>query len=389
MNLLEGMLVLDFSQYLAAPSAALRLADFGARVIKVERPDGGDNSRRLTLRNLVSDGDAVNFQAINRNKASFTADLKNPEDLAMVKKLVAQADVMIENFRPGVMKKIGLDYETVCALNPRVVYGTVTGYGSKGPWVKKPGQDLLIQSLSGLAWLGGNADMPPTPFGLSVVDSITGVHLVQGILSCLLRREKTGAGGHVEVSLLESTIDLQFEMFSTYLNNGHRLPQRCAYNNAHAYLGAPYGIYPTSDGFIAISIGPLEQLADLLELDQLKQYADLTSCMRHRDEIKEILCAKLQTDTSAHWLQRLRAGRYWCSEVYNWKELMDSDGFQSLGMILDIRRDGQDAPLWTTRCPLRIDGERQTKSAPAPRLGQDREEIIRAYKLRNEEGHTR
>ena len=151
MKPLEGMIVLDFSQYLAGPSAALRLADLGARVIKIERPGSGDGSRPMKLHNLESMGDSVLFQTINRNKESFCANLKSPEDMAMVKRLIARADVMIENFRPGVMQKMGLDYESVRRINPRLVYGTVTGYGTTGPWIKKPGQDLLVQSISGLA----------------------------------------------------------------------------------------------------------------------------------------------------------------------------------------------------------------------------------------------
>ena len=206
MKPLENMIVLDFSQYLAGPSAALRLADMGARVIKIERPESGDGSRQMKLHNLDSMGDSVLFQTINRNKQSFCADLKSPEDMNMVKKLIRRSDVMIENFRPGVMKKIGLDYETVKSINPRMVYGTVTGYGATGPWNKKPGQDLLVQSISGLAWLNGDDGQPPMPFALSLADSYTGIHLAEGIMACLFRRFSTGLGGLVEVSLLESIL---------------------------------------------------------------------------------------------------------------------------------------------------------------------------------------
>ncbi|MBW7461061.1 CoA transferase, partial [Paenibacillus sepulcri] len=142
---LEGLLVLDFSQFLSGPSAALRFADLGARVIKVERPDGGDLCRRLYISNLELDGDSTLFHSINRNKESVSANLKDPEDLKFVRSLIEKADVMIQNFRPGVMEKIGLSYETVREWNPRLVYGVVTGYGRSGPWVNKPGQDLLVQ----------------------------------------------------------------------------------------------------------------------------------------------------------------------------------------------------------------------------------------------------
>jgi CoA:oxalate CoA-transferase len=209
MKPLEGLLVLDFSQFLSDPSASLRLAD---RVIKIERPGVGDLCRQLYISNLCLDGDLTLFHSINRNKQSFAADLKDPADLAQIRTLLEHADMMIQNFRPGVIEKIGLGYEAVSALNPRLVYGEITGYGNKGSWRTKPGQDLLVQSLSGLPYLNGDASQPPVPFGLAVADMMAGAHLVQGLLAALVRRGITGLGGKVEVSLLESILDLQFEV---------------------------------------------------------------------------------------------------------------------------------------------------------------------------------
>src|SRR5690606_36421326 len=222
---LKGLIVLDFSQFLAGPSAALRLADLGADVIKIERPDGGDLSRQLYVSNLSLDGDSTIFHTINRNKRSFAANLKNPDDLESVRQLIRKADVMIQNFRPGIIERLGLGYEQVSELNPGIVYGSITGYGDKGPWRDKPGQDLLVQALSGLTCLNGNADDPPVAVGVAVADMMTGAHLVQGILAALVRRSISGKGGRVDVSLLESTLDLQFEFLTTYLNGGG-LPQR-------------------------------------------------------------------------------------------------------------------------------------------------------------------
>src|SRR3954447_1442388 len=245
---LAGLMVLDFSQFLAGPSCALRLADLGARVIKIERPGVGELGRQLYISNLELDGDSTLFHSINRNKLSFAADLKNPDDLKRVKQLAERADVLIQNFRPGVIERLGLGYESVRTLNPRLVYGAITGYGNLGPWRDKPGQDLLAQSLSGLTWLSGDAGQGPVPGGLSIADMLAGAHLTQGILACLVRRGVTGRGGLVEVSLLESILDYQFEVLTTHLNDGGQLPQRSAVNNAHAYLGAPYGLYATADG---------------------------------------------------------------------------------------------------------------------------------------------
>lgn len=382
MKPLEGVLVLDFCQYLAGPSAAMRLADLGARVIKVERPVVGDGARRLALEGLWSDGDAVNFHAINRNKESVTFNTKDSDDLAKVKKLVAKADVLIEAFRPGVMDKMGLGYDDVHAINPGIIYGSVSGYGTVGPWTRKPGQDLLVQSLSGLAWLNGDADQPPMPFALSLADSYTGVHLVEGILSCLIRRETTGKGGHVEVSLLSSILDLQFEVITTYLNDGHRPPHRGEFHNAHAYLAAPYGIYETSDGYIALAMGSVSRIGELIGSPHVAAHTDESEWFTKRDDIKREIASVLERNTTAHWLGILEPAGVWCSDVYTWEQLMASDAFKALDFIQNVARDG-DTELLTTRCPIRFVGEKRTDSKPSPRLGEDTEHIIDEFGLNN------
>ncbi len=182
------MLVLDFSQFLAGPSCCLRLADLGAEVVKVERPRGGDLARQLQLADQAFGADSALFHTINRNKKSFTADLKAPGDLERVKALIARADVMVHNFRPGVMDRLGLDFDTVARLNPGIIYAAISGYGARGPWREKPGQDLLVQAVSGLAWLSGDAGQGPVPVGLSMADLMAGAQLCQGVLALLVRR---------------------------------------------------------------------------------------------------------------------------------------------------------------------------------------------------------
>ncbi|MFN7280826.1 MAG: CaiB/BaiF CoA transferase family protein, partial [bacterium] len=208
MNLpLKGLLVLEFSQYLSGPSAGLRLADMGARVIKVERPGSGEAGRRLAIKNLWHGDDSLLFHTINRNKESITADMKDPEDMALLHRLIGRSDVLIHNFRPDVMGRHGLDYPSVARLNPGIVYAEISGYGRKGPWKDKPGQDLLLQSMSGLTFTTGERTGPPVPFGISIGDILSGAQLTQGILSLLIRRQRTGRGGQVEVSILESLLD--------------------------------------------------------------------------------------------------------------------------------------------------------------------------------------
>src|SRR5690554_4515934 len=203
---LSGLLVIDMCQFLSGPYASLRLQDLGARVIKIERPGAGDLSRTLYLSDTEIGGDSTIFHAINRSKESLALDLKNPEDIASFKRLLTKADVVLQNFRPGVIERIGLDYETVRKINPGIVYASITGYGSSGPWVDRPGQDLLAQARSGVMWLNGDEDQGPVPFGLAVADMLAGANVAQGVLAALVRRGVTGKGSHIETSLLESMV---------------------------------------------------------------------------------------------------------------------------------------------------------------------------------------
>lgn len=365
---LDGLLVLDLAQFLSGPSAALRLGDLGARVIKVERPGGGDICRTLYLTDTDVDGDSTLFHAINRNKESLAIDLKDPDDLAALRRLIARADVLIQNFRPGVIERLGLGYADVRAINPRLVYGGISGYGETGPWVDLPGQDLLAQSLSGVTWLNGHAGDGPVPLGLSIADMLAGQALTTGILAALVRRGITGEGAHVQTSLLEALVDLQFELLTTHLNDGHRPPARADFRNANAYLAAPYGIYPTSDGFLALAMMPLAQLARTLPLPALDGY-DACDAFAKRDEIKRLIAAELARHPSAHWLERLRPADVWCAEVLDWPRLLESRAFGLLDMLQTVRR-GDGTPVRTTRAPLRIDGTRASSPRGAPRVGE-------------------
>lgn len=366
---LDGLTVLDFSQFLAGPSAALRLADLGARVIKVERPDGGDASRNLYLADLPFDQDSALFHAINRGKQSLTADLKKDGDLALVKALVAQADVLIHNFRPGIMDRLGLGWDDVRAINPRLIYAGVSGYGPDGPWRDRPGQDLLVQSLSGIAWLSGEGDGPPVPAGLSITDMMAGAHLVQGILALLVRRGITGEGGRANVSLIETAIDLQFEHLAVYLNRGGAMPERSAVANANLYLAAPYGLYATADGHIAIAMAPVDRLGALIGCAAI---ADIPAdrWFADRDAIKARLRDHLRGQDSAHWLGLLQPAGIWAAPVMDWPTLTADAGFAALDAVQQVRApDG--AALALTRCPIRIDGAVIKNPRAAPRLGAD------------------
>ncbi|AYG67407.1 MULTISPECIES: CaiB/BaiF CoA-transferase family protein [unclassified Rhizobium] len=366
-GLLSGIIVLDMSQFLAGPMAALRLGDLGARIIKIERPDGGDLCRRLYLSDTEIGGDSTLFHAINRGKESFAVNMKDKDDLQELRALIAKADVVIQNFRPGVIERLGLDYASVAAINPRIVYGSITGYGPDNEWRHLPGQDLLAQARSGAMWLNGEADDGPVPFGLAVADILAGNLLVQAILAGLVRRGVTGRGVHVETSLLEAMVDFQFEVLTTHLNDGGRLPKKSAVRNAHAYLAAPYGVYRCADGWLALAMMPLAKLAPLLDLPALADYTP-DDAFLFRDEIKSGIASRLQEKTAQQWLAILELADIWAAEVLDWPKLLQSAAFRQLDMLQTVTRD-DGTSVRTTASPIRVNGVRAKNGLAAPTIG--------------------
>lgn len=377
---LVGIIVLDFSQFLSGSLATLRLADLGARVIKIERPGTGDLGRSLYLSDTDAHGENTLFHAINRNKESFAADLKNPQHQQQLRRLMERADVMVQNFRPGVMERLGFGYQAVSSINPRIVYGEVSGYGNAKAWRDRPGQDLLAQARSGIMWLSGNDADPPTPMALAVADMLAGHNLCEGILACLVRRGVTGHGGLVETSLIEALLDFQFEVLTTYMNDGHRPPRRSAFRNAHAYLAAPYGVYDTANGHLALAMTHLPTLGSLLDLPELTEITDSVAGFRRRDEIKNAIANRLEQHTTEHWLEVLNGADIWCAEVLDWPKLFASEAFEQLAMVQTLKNDSG-IKILTTRCPIRLDQGVLTSERLAPKVGQHTEAIREEFKL--------
>ncbi|MFT3935741.1 MAG: CaiB/BaiF CoA-transferase family protein [Chitinophagaceae bacterium] len=368
---LQGLTVLEFSQYLSGPSAGLRLADLGARVIKIERPGVGDAGRKLSIKNLWVDESSLLFHTINRNKESYAANLKDAKDIDILKKIIGKADVLIHNFRPGVMQKIGLDFESLKSVNPKLIYAEISGYGKTGPWQNKPGQDLLLQSMTGLACTTGNGSNGPVPFGIAIADILCGAQLVQGILAGLIRRQKKNTGAHIEISLMESLLDFQFELLTTYYASGKQ-PKRSYANNGHPLLSAPYGLYATADGHIALAMMELSALAKAIHCEALEQYSQ-EHAFEKRDEIKEILASHLIQQKTNYWLQKLQQQGLWAMEVLNWEKMTQHDAYKKLQMEQVV--NANEKSIVTTRCPIRIDGKRLYSNTPAPKLGQHTEKV--------------
>lgn len=372
---LDDILVLDFTQLLSGPSASLRLNDLGARVIKVEHKDGGDLSRRLYASHLHIGDESAFYQAINRGKESLCANLKEAEDLALIYKLVERADIVVHNFRPGVMERLGLDYPSLKNINPQIIYGEISGYGNEGPWRHKPGQDLLLQAVSGLVWLSGTDADGPVPMGIAIADLLAGAQLAQGLLAALVG----GESSKVEVSMLEAILDFQFEPLTLYFQD-RESPQRGDVCPAHSLVAAPYGLYKTRDGYLALAMCAIPLLGELLNCQELLQFGDAKQWFVQRDEIKAILATHIATQSTAHWLSKLEPADVWCAEVFDWQQMLQHDGFKAIDMLQTVvRDDGQH--YVTTRCPIRIDEQILRSPMGAPSLGQHTNLVRSEYLL--------
>jgi crotonobetainyl-CoA:carnitine CoA-transferase CaiB-like acyl-CoA transferase len=310
---LDGLLVADFSRILAGPYATMLLADLGAQVIKVEGP-GGDDTR--TWMPPVRDGVSTYYLGINRNKRSIALDLKNPDDLVAARELARRADVMIENFRPGGLARFGLDYDTVAAGNDKIVYASISGFGT-GAGASMPGYDLMVQAVSGLMSLTGDPDGSPYRAGISVFDVMAGMHANIGILAALHHRGSTGRGQHVEVNLLSSALSGLVNHSSGYVAGG-AIPFRMG--NAHPSL-FPYEPLPTADGELIVIAGndgqfrKLCQVLGLPELPEDPRFGRNQDRTAHREELRPILVERLAKRTKDEWFRDLLAAGVPCAPI--------------------------------------------------------------------------
>ncbi len=319
---LEGVRVLDFTQMMLGPWGTQFLGDMGADVIKVERPGVGEWERTLPAMGELLAGDSPFFLAMNRNKRSVTVDLKDPRGKEIIYKLAATADIVTENFRPGVLDRLGIGYEDLRAINPGIVYVAGSGYGPDGPYVDRPGQDLLVQALSGLAANGGRYDDPPMPAGTSIVDASTALLLAFSAVVGLFHKLRTGEGQRIDVNLFSTAIAVQCQELSAFMNMDRRW-ERSRAGVGGAWLAAPFGIYRTSDGYMAVAMASLAVLGDLLALPEIKGYDTPALAYDHRDAIQPVIARKLATNTTAHWLEKLLAADVWCAPVQSFEDLID------------------------------------------------------------------
>lgn len=361
MDFLKGIRIVSFNHFLMGPLGMQHLADLGADVIAVEPLEGAFQRGWGGVDNQSVDGQTMLFLLGNRNKRSIAIDLKSSEGLEIARELTSRADVVCENFRPGVMDRLGLGYEQVAQRNPSVVYAAASGFGPDGPYVDRPGQDLLIQAMSGLAAITGTPETGPRPVGVSAVDHHGAALLANGILAALFRRARTGRGCRVDVNLLSAAIDLQTESFTCYLNGEPHKNVTPPRHSGGWYFSAPYGIYATADGHLAISLSELETLAAALEVPELERFSKSDAFYR-RDAILPVVAEALARRGSKAWIEVLTRHKIWHAPVNGYADVVqDPQVVHNRNFVTVPGETG--APITLVNHPVRYDGQ-----APAVRL---------------------
>lgn len=363
---LDGLVIADFGRVLAGPYATMLLADFGAEVVKIERPGTGDDTRRWGP--PWSGTESTYFLSVNRNKKSVALDLSDPADLAAARELVARADVVVENFLPGTMDRLGLGYEEVAASNPEIVYCSVTGFGRDNTM---PGYDLLIQAVGGLMSITGPDPATPTKVGVAVVDVITGLHAALGILAALRHRDRTGQGQRVEVDLLSSLLSALTNQTSGYIGAGV-VPQ--AMGNRHPSI-APYEVFATADRPLALAVGNDRQFASLVavlgapELAGDDRFTTNTARVAHRDELRATLEKLLAADGSDAWCAALTAARVPCGPL---NDIAGAIAYaQDLGLSPVVEIEDGAGTVAQIANPIRLSATPASYRSAPPRLGAD------------------
>jgi len=371
---LTGYRVVDISHHMAGPSATQRLGDLGADVIKVEPPGTGEWSRTRTIADSWVGDMSTSFLSLNCNKRAIGINLKSADGYEILLKLLADADVFVTNFRPEVGRRLRVDYESLRKVNARLVYCSITGFGETGPNAGRPGQDLIIQAYSGLAWNGGSRDDPPTPASAFVADATTGNHAVIGILAALLARQSTDRGQHIEVDLLSSILDVQTQELTTYLNTG-RLPQRPRERLAHPLINSPYGIHRTVNGWVAVAMAEAVVLAEALDAPELLRFSDWSDGSTHRDEIFRAVAAALAKLSTEEAIEQLDKHAIWCGRVNTYADLVDDPQIIHSKTIQTIQSsDGSD--IRVLRSPIRFSDVPDAIRSRPPELGEHTLEIL-------------
>jgi len=383
---LSGVTVLDLSRVLAGPWATQMLADLGARVIKIERPGAGDDTRQwgppFTTQAGGARGDAAYFMAANRNKRSVTVDMARPEGADLIRRLAAQADVVVENFKTGGLKKYGLDYAGLSTVNPRLVYASITGFGQDGPLKDKAGYDYMIQAMGGLMSITGQPDgapgAEPMKVGVAVVDLFTGLYASNAILAALMHARATGQGQHVDIALFDVQAAMLANQATNFFVSG-KAPGRMG--NAHPNL-APYQPFATADGALVIAVGndgQFRALCRAIGADDLGTDSRfLTNALRveHRAELVQALAPFLTLRTTDGWIEALEAAGVPCGPINTIDRVFAEPQGQQRGLVVAQARPDLAEPVQTVASPMRLSKTPVSYRRAPPALGADTEAVL-------------
>ena len=370
---LDGITVLDLTRVLSGPYCTMLLADMGARVIKVEQPGKGDDTRAWGPPFL--EGESAYFLSINRNKESVTLDFKHPEGRALLEQLIAKADVLVENFRPGTLTRLGLDYETLSQRYPRLIYCSISGFGHTGPRWKQPGYDAIMQAEGGLMSITGTADGPPVRLGVAIVDIISGMFAAYGVAMALLARERTGRGQEVDLGMLDATVALLTYQAGNYFASG-KVPARLG--NRHPSI-VPYETFTASDGEFVLAVGNDEQwrrFCTIAELPDDERFATNRQRVSDYDALRPFVADRLRQRPRQHWIDALTNAGVPCGSVRNFEELFADPQLAAREMIAMVEH-ATIGPLRALGVPVKLSETPGAVRTPPPTLGQHTDTVLR------------
>lgn len=330
---LQGLRVADFSQLVQGPNATQTLADMGADILKVE-PLHGDWQRNWSLGDQWINGESISFLAFNRGKRSIALNLKDPRGKEAALRIIRSCDVLLENFRPGVMDRLGLGYTALAESHPKLIYCASCGWGQDGPYVTRPGQDLLAQAVAGVLTLNGKAGDPPSPVGMGIADLTASYHIVGAILAALYERNNTGLGQRIDVNLLNSILSLATQEITLYLNTGH-IPERSEAGIGHPCTGAPMGVYRTKDGYIVVAMMPIGKIAELVGIPGFEGN-DSRNTFENRDEVKRALDPGFAGKTTAELIEIFLEADIWAAPVNTFPQMENDPQVKFNGSIVNF-----------------------------------------------------
>ena len=369
---LDGITVLDLTRVLSGPYCTMLLGDMGARVIKIEQPGKGDDTRAWGPPFL--DCESAYFLSINRNKESVTLDFKHPEGRAILDRLIERSDVLVENFRPGTLAKMGLDYQSLAAKHPRLVYTSISGFGQTGPRRREPGYDAVIQAEGGLMSITGAADGPPYRLGVAIADIVSGMFAAYGVVTALFARERTGRGQMVDVAMLDAVAALLTYQAGNYFASGD-IPRRLG--NRHPSI-VPYETFAASDGEFVLAVGNEDlwrRFCEVAGLDLGERFATNRQRVMHYDEVRPLIAEALARHSRQYWIERLTAAGVPCGSVRDLHEVFGDPQLAAREMIAELEH-ATIGPLKMLGVPVKLSGTSGAIRTPPPRLGEHTDAVL-------------